>query len=343
MQDSEPSANLADKPRTHQTRLRRVLKSLSRILLTVVGAVAIIWIIIAQPTFQKNSASRFTASSDLLRAHVMALSSEFYPRDWENRKNLYRCADYIMSNLSNAADSAEFQVFKVHGHDYRNVIARFGTGKGSKVIVGAHYDTCGDTPGADDNASGVAALLELARLFGDYPPGREVELVAYSLEEPPFFRTPNMGSAVHAASVSNETITGVIILETMGFFSEERGSQSYPSLLLRLIYPSRGNFIAVVGPWNQGDWIKDVKAGMKGTTSLPVYSIRAPAAVPGIDLSDHMNYWPYGINAVMITDTAFYRNKAYHTLNDTADNLDYDALSKAVIGVFEAIGHADAE
>lgn len=206
-------------------------------------------------------------------------------------------------------------------------------------MIGAHYDACGETPGADDNASGAAALIELGYLLGRIPPGREIELVAYVLEEPPFFRTAQMGSAVHAASISSEQdrIVGVIVLEMVGYFCDARGSQSYPSLLLKLIYPNRGNFIAVVGRWDQGQWVKRVKVGMKGTTDLHVYSIRAPSFVPGIDFSDHLNYWPLGFNALMITDTAFYRNKAYHEKGDTADRLDYDRMSKVVVAVFEAI------
>jgi hypothetical protein len=107
--------------------------------------------------------------------------------------------------------------------------------------------------------------------------------------------------------------------------------------MLRAFYPSRGDFIAVAGRWDQGDWIKTLKTGMQGATSLPVYSIRAPSALPGIDFSDHINYWPYGINAAMVTDTAFYRNKAYHESEDTADRLDYDRMSMVVVAVFEAL------
>jgi Zn-dependent M28 family amino/carboxypeptidase len=267
------------------------------------------------------------------------LSETFYPRDWLNESNLSSCADYIASHFTNAGAVVHTQAVAAHGREYRNVIARFGVGRGAKLVVGAHYDACGDTPGADDNASGIAALLELGYLLGRHTPDREIELVAYVLEEPPFFGTPLMGSAVHAASISREKdkIVGVIVLEMVGYFSDARGSQSYPSLLLSLIYPRRGNFIAVVGRWDQGAWIKRVKIGMKGTTGLPVYSIRAPTAVPGIDFSDHRNYWPFGINALMVTDTAFYRNKAYHEKGDTADRLDYERMSKVVIAVFEAI------
>ena len=148
-----------------------------------------------------------------------------------------------------------------------------------------------------------------------------------------------MGSAVHAQSLADAQadVRGVIVLEMVGYFRDERGSQSYPSLLLKLMYPSRGNFIAVAGPWDQGDWIKTVKIGMKGATDLPVYSIRAPSAVPGIDFSDHLNYWPHGFKAIMVTDTAFYRNRSYHTPTDTADRLDYDRMAQVVVALFEAL------
>ena len=160
----------------------------------------------------------------------------------------------------------------------------------------------------------MAALIELAHCLGQDSLSCDVELVAYVLEEPPFFGSQQMGSVVHAKQLATEkaTVAGVIVLEMVGYFNDESGSQSYPSILLRLMYPGRGNFIGVVGPWNQGDWIKCIKTGMKGTTDLPVYSIRAPRSIPGMDFSDHRNYWPYGINAVMITDTAFFRNRAYH-------------------------------
>jgi len=240
-------------------------------------------------------------------------------------------------HFTHAGAVVESQVIDFHGKIYRNVIGRFRAGQGPRVIVGAHYDSCGGTPGADDNASGVAALIELAYLLGKSPLAYETELVAYANEEPPFFRTEEMGSAVHAKSVAGQKIKGVIIFEMVGYFRDEKGSQSFPTALLQMWYPSRGNFIGVVGPSDQGTWIKSVKVGMKGATDLPVYSIRAPSAIPGIDLSDHASYWPYGINAVMVTDTSFYRNQAYHTSEDTADRLDYVRMSKVVVAVSAAM------
>ena len=321
------------------TRRRRVLLSATRILGLVAVIVVGLWGVLAQPTCRRNRASGVAVDQARLRHHVTKLSVDLYPRDWLRTDLLDQGAEYIAGHFRSAGATVQFQEFAVSRRTYRNVIGRFGTGQGPRVIVGAHYDACVETPGADDNASGVAALIELAYLLGQATPARDVELVGYVLEEPPFFRTPKMGSAIHAQSVAGQRaeITGVIVLEMVGYFRDDWGSQNYPSLLLRLLYPARANFVAVVGPWNQGRWVKTLKADMKGTTSLPVYSIRAPSIVPGIDFSDHRNYWPYGIPAAMVTDTAFYRNQAYHTPGDTVDTLDYTRLAKVVVAVFEAV------
>lgn len=315
----------------------RLISSTMTILGTVTLVVLVIWGFLCQPTFRKNQTSSAEVSGERLKAHVGMISQTLYPRDWKHTANLDKCADYIANHFSDAGAAVEFQEFSVEGRRYRNVIGRFGVGHTSKVVIGAHYDAYEALPGADDNASGVAALIELAYLIGQKTVTKEIELVGYVLEEPPFFKTRSMGSAVHAESAANQSVLGVIALEMVGYFSDDRGSQGYPSLLLRLFYPSRGNFIAVVGAWNQGSWVKKIKIGMKGATPLPVYSIRAPSFIPGIDYSDHMNYWPYGIDALMITDTAFYRNMAYHSVNDEMDRLDYKRMSEVVVSLFEAI------
>lgn len=295
--------------------------------------------LVAQPSTRKNQASDKKTDVSRLRQHVVALSKTFHPRDYTHSQNLNRCAVYIADELEAAGASVEIQDYKVDGETYRNVIGRFGAEKDKTIIIGAHYDSCGDTPGADDNASGVAGLLELARLVGKNEPDCGVELVAYTLEEPPFFRSPQMGSAIHAASVAAEKdrIIGVIVLEMIGYFSDEPGSQAYPLPLMTAHYPDKGDFITVVSKWNQGGWISEVKAGMQGATDLPVYSFRGPASLQGIDFSDHRNYWPHDIPAAMVTNTAFYRNVHYHTAGDTADRLDYARMGKVVVGVYETI------
>lgn len=322
-----------------ESRIRKWARSVLRIFGAVASILFAAWTVVAQPSCRRNPASTAQVDPAELRKHVETLSQRFHPRDFRYPDHLGQAADYIAGHFEQAGATVEFQTFTAAGNRYRNVIGRFQAGTGSKTIVGAHYDACGPMPGADDNASGVAALVELAHLLGKRPPASEVELVAYCLEEPPFYQTDQMGSAIHARSVAIDKarIRGVIVLEMVGCFSDRWFSQSYPSPMLHLIYPNRGNFIGVIGRWDQGEWVRAVKAGMQGRTDLPVRSIRAPGIVPGIDMSDHRNYWPQGIPALMVTDTAFYRNPAYHTLEDTADRLDYDRMAQVVIALFEAL------
>lgn len=318
---------------------RNLIRALAQVIGVVCGVIGVVWIVVAQPSCRRNLVSEADADPARLRGHVETLSQRYYPRNWQSRTNLDGCAEYIAQHFRKAGAAVELQTFFIGNKEYRNVIGKFNPARGTRVVVGAHYDSCDLTPGADDNASGVAALIELAYLVGRTAPSIPLDLVAYTLEEPPFFKTQYMGSAIHAKSVvvAKTNIQGVIVLEMVGYFNDEWGSQSYPVPILRLIYPRRADFIAVVGLWKQGDWISRVKGGMQGATDLPVYSIRAPAILPGIDFSDHMNYWPYGIPAIMVTDTAFYRNAQYHLAGDTSDRLDYVRLAKVVIAVFETI------
>jgi Zn-dependent M28 family amino/carboxypeptidase len=207
------------------------------------------------------------------------------------------------------------------------------------VVVGAHYDAFGPAVGADDNASGVAGLLELAPRLKDAHGSARIELVAYTLEEPPYFRTRSMGSRVHAAALqkSGAKVRAMVCLEMIGFFSDEDGSQRYPLPGLGLLYPSRGDFIALVGCLGEAGLVRTIKRAMAQACDLPVRSINAPRFVPGIDFSDHLNYWDAGFDAVMVTDTAFYRNANYHKASDTLETLDYERMAKVVEGVRAAV------
>ena len=240
--------------------------------------------------------------------------------------------------MSAKADVSE-QAYEVNGTTYKNVIAAFGPESKERIVVGAHYDAAGEFPAADDNASGIAGLIELAHLLQDVSLPMRVELVAFTLEEPPFFRTAYMGSAIHADSLNKQqaSVRLMISLEMIGYFSDALNSQNFPSSVLGLFYPSKGNFIAVVGSFGAGSAVRKVKRAMRSASSLPVYSINAPAFLPGIDFSDHLNYWRVGYDAVMITDTSFYRNKAYHTSNDKADRLDYQRMAMTVQGVYATV------
>ena len=249
-----------------------------------------------------------------------------------------KVAEYIAQSLKAAGAGVVEQVFEVDGTQYKNIVAEYGPPGGKIIVVGAHYDAEGDKPGADDNASGVAGLLEIGRLLGKAQLKSKVVLVAFALEEPPFFRSDDMGSAVYAKSLadSGAEVRLMIALEMIGYFSDEQGSQNYPMPLLALYYPSAGNFIAIVDQVFSTQ-AQRMKKSMAQATQLPVCSINAPAFIPGIDFSDHINFWRYGYPAVMVTDTAFYRNHAYHTYDDRAVHLNYEKMAQVVYGVFDYV------
>ena len=249
-------------------------------------------------------------------------------------------ADYVRSEFEKTGGSVSEQKFSVNGVEYRNIRLELGDDESDgRIIVGAHYDSAFDTHGADDNASGVAGLIELAHLISKQNLARKVEFVAYSLEEPPFFGTEQMGSFKHAKSLreNNVKVKLMICLEMIGYYTDEPNSQNFPIFLGRLLYPSTGNFVAVVGNFTNVGSVRGVKGAMSAVPELQTYSLNAPSFFGGVNLSDHRNYWENGYDAVMITDTAFFRNRAYHTVGDTLDRLDYSKMARVVDGVDRAI------
>jgi len=257
-------------------------------------------------------------------------------RSYEHRESMMKSADYIFRKFEEYGLRPERQEFVVSGRTYANILASAGPREGSRLIVGAHYDVCGDQPGADDNASGIAGLLEIARFakkHGAELPYR-VDFVAYALEEPPFFGTTDMGSYSHAEFLNknNAGVKGMICLEMIGFFTDNDDSQTYPSAVLGLFYPSKGNFIAVVSKFGSSALAAQV-ANHMGATSVGVQTLKVPSFVSGVDFSDHRNYWRFGYDAVMITDTAFYRNHSYHQKTDVMSTLDFVKMREVVKGI----------
>jgi hypothetical protein len=278
------------------------------------------------------------ADAARLRRDVATLALDFLPRDADHPANLDRAADWVARSLREAgAPAVREQPFAFRGVTCRNVIADFGPETPERVVVGAHYDAAGPFPGADDNASGVAGLLELARLLAANPPPLRVELVAYTLEEPPAFGTESMGSAHHARALAatGARVRLMISLEMIGTFSDAEGSQRYPVATKRLLYPTRGNFIAVLG--QDGDAVGTVGGAMAAASPLPVETLAGPPGTPGIDLSDNRSYWNAGFPAVMVTDTANYRNPRYHTDDDRPERLDHARMAQVVSGVHCAV------
>lgn len=275
------------------------------------------------------------ADPDRLASDVYVIAHDLLPRDYPNVENLGRVAEHIGSRFEETHARVEEQPFSAAGRTYRNVCARLGPERGARVVVGAHYDAAGPYPGADDNASGVAGLIELAHIFSDNEPDYPVELVAFCLEEPPFFFTKEMGSYVHAASLRRHgaAVSFMMSLEMIGYFTDDPGSQRFPSSLLKPFYPSEGNFIAVVGKLFDRVLVRFVRDAMRSGSPLPVRSLNAPRIVPGVALSDHLSYWRCGFPAVMITDTAMYRNPNYHRPSDRPETLDYNRMAMVVDGV----------
>jgi len=272
-----------------------------------------------------------------LKRTVNFLSKEVGPRGYLQVEALNKTADYIRSEFGNYGYTVLEQPYEVEGHTYKNIFVEI---KGKKppekvLIIGAHYDTVMGTPGADDNASGVAGLLELARLLSNRVFDKTVQLVAFTLEEPPFFRSGLMGSHVYAKSLKQKGIDveGMICLEMIGYFTDEAGSQIYPLPFFRWMYPAKGNFIILVSNIRSKKFLKRVKSAFKKGTDLPVESLSAFPLVPGIDFSDHRSFWKFKYDAVMVTDTAFYRNPQYHGIGDIPGILDYERMAKVVLGL----------
>ena len=273
------------------------------------------------------------------------LAGKIGPRPYSSPGVLDNVARIVADRFSKLGYRVRFQPFRYKNATYCNVIAapRFpndtkrSNDKGL-VIVGAHYDTVSSSPGADDNASGIAGVMETARILAVSPP-KGLRLIAFTLEEPPAFRTRNMGSYHYARKLkdSSANVMGMICLEMIGYFSDRPNSQRFPLFFMDRIYPNTGNFIALVGNKKSTSWTKRIRDGFSRGTDLPVESLNAPWLVIGVDFSDHWSFYKMGYPAVMVTDTAFYRNPHYHRPSDLPDTIDLERAAKVVDGICRAI------
>lgn len=314
------------------------MKIIVRLIVFIVVCILLGFVAITWPNFpiSNSPTPSDSVSAEALSAHVRYLSETCLPRDHENTQNLDKAAHYIQDSLNKSTEHVALQTFTAKGKNYNNVVAIYGPESEEIYVVGAHYDAYAELPGADDNASGVAGLIELGNLLGKTALKSRIILVAYTLEEPPYFRTEQMGSAVHAQSlaVNKTNVKLMISLEMIGYFTDEKNSQEFPIPIMRWLYPSEGNYIAVIDQLFAND-ASAIKKAINTHTNVPAYSINAPRSIPGVDFSDHMNYWNRDFPAVMVTDTAFYRNKNYHTPEDTFEKLDYEKMAQVVYGVFK--------
>ena len=278
-----------------------------------------------------------------LEATVHLLAVTIGPRSYQDPANLDSAADFISRRLASFGYDLTPQSYEVGELAVRNIIAeRQGTDHPDHVIVvGAHYDTVVGSPGADDNASGVAVLLELARVHTETRFRKTVRFVAFTLEEPPFFRSRHMGSRVYARSIKErgDRIEAMLCLESVGYYSQEPGSQSFPFPVfwLRWQYPTTGNFITIISTDDSDPLQTHVRDGLIAHMNLPVEFYTGPWWIPGIDWSDHGSFWNEGYPAVMLTDTALFRNPHYHLPTDLPDTLNYRAMSELVRGLAGAL------
>jgi hypothetical protein len=275
-----------------------------------------------------------------LEKHVSILAGEMGERNLWHYEALLATAEYIEKTLEELNFDVVSQVYEVEGKKVRNLGTEIAGSlrSGRIVLVGAHYDSVLGSPGANDNASGVAALLEIARLLAGKAFPDTVRLTAFVNEEPPFFQTERMGSWVYAraARKRGDNITAALSLETVGFYSDEPGSQAYPPPF-SLAYPDRGNFIGFVGNLSSGGLVRRCVASFRGGTPFPSEGIAAPSSLPGVGWSDHWAFWQEGFPGVMVTDTAPYRYPHYHEKTDTPDRLDYGSMARVVAGLARVV------
>jgi Zn-dependent M28 family amino/carboxypeptidase len=274
-----------------------------------------------------------------LQMHVERLAGDIGERNVFAPEALQLAAVYIEDEWETMGYDVERLEYDVSGIRCANLVTtRKGSARSSEILLlGAHYDSVIGSPGANDNASGVAALLEIARMFQAVEPMLTVRFVAFVNEEPPFFWTHKQGSMVYAEAARRrgDDIRLMASLETIGCYSDQPGSQSYPPLF-RLFYPNRGNFIGIVSDFGSRPAMQRLAEAFRAQSDFPLQTVSTFRFIPGVSWSDHRSFWRHGYPAVMVTDTAFYRYRHYHAPTDTADKLAFPELAQVTLGLFEA-------
>ncbi len=274
-----------------------------------------------------------------LYEHVKHLSDRIGSRSIHEYEKLEATKHYILSYLKDLGYAPILQDYNYNGKVYSNIIVSIKGAEhpGETIVIGAHYDTVYGTPGADDNASAVAVLLELCRVLKDFSPRKALKLIFFTLEEPPLFRSKFMGSYIYAseAKARGENISAMVCLEMVGYYGDKEGGQTFPLPFMSTVYPSTPNFIAVVGNLTSRNLVEKIKKSINKSSGIPVETLSTVSFVPGVDFSDHRSFWKMGYPAVMITDTAFYRNPNYHSVKDTIDTLNFNKMSSLLVGLVQ--------
>jgi Zn-dependent M28 family amino/carboxypeptidase len=275
-----------------------------------------------------------------LESHVNHLALTIGERNAWQYTNLVAAKHYIEKIFENLGYEINRQIYYIDDKEFCNIEIRIiGQELPNEImVIGAHYDSVPGSPGADDNASGIAALLELAKLFKDLQPKRSIYLVAFVNEEYPYFYRHDMGSFVYARALREKSanIIAMFSLESIGYYTEDKKSQKYPAVL-KLFYPSQGNFIAFVGNLFSRSLVRKIIKLFRKNTQFPSEGIAAPVWIPGVGWSDQINFWHFGYPAVMVTDTVPFRNPHYHTASDLPHTLYYESMARVVDGLSTAI------
>ena len=332
---------------------RPITFSALRIIIAVVAILVLLWWFgVRMPGQNVSKAGSLSPDEVLLReelrANVQKLAGEIGERNMWHYPQLNAAADFIEDSFSRAGLRTRRDRYETQGQPCHNIEAEIPGTRPEIIVIGAHYDSVFGSPGANDNGTGAAAVLALARRFAarettHHPrqrtPNKTLRFVAFVNEEPPYFLSGEMGSQVYARRCKErgDKISAMISLETIGYFSNAPNSQTYPSPGLGLFYPNVGNFIGFVSNVKSRALLRRVMALFRKHAKIPSEGASLPAFIPGVSWSDQWSFWQHGYEAIMVTDTAPFRYPYYHSSNDTPDKLDYDRFTLVVSGMEKVI------
>lgn len=331
---------------------RRIFFSALRITVTLVAILVLLWWLgMRMPGKNVSKAGQLSADESALReelrTNVQKLAGEIGERNMWHYPQLNAAADFIEDSFSGAGLRTRRDSYEMHGQPCHNIEAEIPGNRPEIIVIGAHYDSVFGSPGANDNGTGAAAVLALARRFATRESGQQpaqrtkktLRFVAFVNEEPPYFLSGEMGSLVYARRCKErrDKISAMISLETIGYFSDAPNSQTYPSPGLGVFYPKIGNFIGFVSNVKSRALLRRVITLFRKQAKIPSEGASLPAFIPGVSWSDQWSFWQYGYPAIMVTDTAPFRYPYYHSSSDTPDKLDYDRFTLVVSGMEKVI------
>ena len=328
--------------------LRSLLFSALRITIAVAAVLALLWWIGMRMPGKNVSAAGQLSTDEVplreeLRVNVQKLAGEIGERNMRHYAQLNAAANFIESSFLRAGLHPRRDDYDMRGQACHNIEAEIPGAQPEIILVGAHYDSVFGSPGANDNGTGVAATLALARRFASAKPKHTLRFVAFVNEEPPYFLSGEMGSTVYARRCKErgDKVSAMISLETIGYFSDAPNSQTYPSPGLGFFYPKVGNFIGFVSNVQSRALLRRIIALFRKHAKIPSEGAALPAFIPGVSWSDQWSFWQNGYEAIMVTDTAPFRYPYYHSSNDTPDKLDYDRFTLVVSGMQNVIEELD--